>query len=182
MHCPPLSHMALRGKASHTKILMGSNGIVFTLSESSWPFARKLEGANTQKRILINILGWCDDRLLFWVRKIIPLKWLPEFTLWPDLGPCYSHDTLRKACFHLCIPVSHSGILSFIFYGNGLGKRASTPEGRGGPPPPVRQAPEEPKFPLLRSVTHLLWLTQPCSIISHQESQYPTQVTILCSP
>lgn len=174
--------MALCGKASHTKILMGSNGIVFTLSESSWPFARKLEGANTQKRILINILGWCDDRLLFWVPKIIPLKWLPEFTLWPDLGPCYSHDTLRKACFHLCIPISHSGILSFIFYGNGLGKRASTPEGRGGPPPPVRQAPEEPKFPILCSVTHLLWLTQPCSIISHQESQHPTQVTILCSP
>ena len=143
------------------------------LSESSWPFARQLEGANTQKRLLINILGWCEDRLLFWIPKIIPLKWLPEFTLWPNLGPYYSHDPLRKGCFHLCIAIFRSGILSFTFYGNGLGKRANTPEDRGGLPPPVRETPEETKFPLLRSMTQMLWLTQPCSIISQPRVTIP---------
>ena len=156
------------GKPSHTKILISNNSIVLTPPRELIPSARKLEWANSQKRILVRILGWSEDRLFFWVPTIVPLKWLPEFTLWPNFGPWYTHDILRKACIISTFQYPALGpFLPFLWDWAGQGDQHSWGHTcKGGHR-------KKPNFLFSAGWPTCLTKSQPCSIISQPRVTTP---------
>lgn len=114
-----LPHALDMGKPSHIKILLSNNGIVFIHSRYVMPFSKEVgRGYLTEEDLDKNsglIWGHFWARLLF--PKVIPLKWLPKFTFYPNLGPwCINLNGLYHLSNH---PLWRS---SCHIYGISLGK------------------------------------------------------------